>query len=351
MLRLKKWLNGMDERHEFKMKKMRLNKEKFARVFGLFTIIVIFTIFANTTIIIEEDPIVRQGIGEGKTIDNVKPSEDGNSQQKKASGEKTGNNTEMPGESMPAKLDKKNADSNKSINKDADKNNDKSTDKPNDKSADKLVKNTGKKSNQGIIRTSENRDLRQVAITFDDGPDKKYTRQILDILKDNNIKATFFCVGVNIIKNPNVLKNIAEEGHVIGNHSWSHKVLTKLSKEDILKEIVRTEKQIEELTGGYTPIFRPPYGSCNNEMIELAGARGYKCVNWSVDTKDWSGIPTDSIMKKVRKELGPGGIILLHCSGEGSAMEGTIKVLPEIIGYVRSMGYEFVTVPEMLNIK
>lgn len=188
-----------------------------------------------------------------------------------------------------------------------------------------------------------------IALSFDDGPDSTYTSQILDILNEYDIKATFFVLGERVEKYPEILKSIHENGHEVGNHSWSHKYFPKLSKEGMKKEVSMTEKIIVETIGEYSPVFRPPYGALNNPGKELISSLGYNIVNWSVDTRDWAGTPSDQMMKYVKQQLKPGGIILMHNSGNVNSLKNTVEILPTIIEWAKEQGYEFTTVSEVLD--
>lgn len=191
---------------------------------------------------------------------------------------------------------------------------------------------------------------KKVALTFDDGPDAKYTPMILDILKQNGIKATFFIVGVQASKNPNVVKRIAEEGHAIGNHTWNHPQIPKLSEEQINNQITSTDNILYSLIGYHTDLFRPPYGAMNNNNIEQVAGMGYKIIDWSVDTRDWAGTRVPQIMTYVRKEFRSGGIILQHCAGNDKNMINTINALKQMIALFKAEGYTFVTIPQLLDV-
>ena len=192
-------------------------------------------------------------------------------------------------------------------------------------------------------------DKKVVALTFDDGPESKITSQILDILDEYDIKATFFVVGQNVARNTDILKDIYNRGHEIGNHSWSHKYLPKISKKSKEDEILKTEKLLVDVLGEYTPIFRPPYGAVKAQDKQLIDSLGYKVVNWSVDTRDWAGTSNEQIMKYVKQQLRPGGIILMHNSGNTGIIKNTISILPIMIDWITEQGYEFVTVTEILD--
>jgi polysaccharide deacetylase family sporulation protein PdaB len=197
---------------------------------------------------------------------------------------------------------------------------------------------------------SGNKQKKQVALTFDDGPSKYYTDKVLDILKEYNVKATFFLIGSNVQKYPEVVKRIAEEGHQIGNHSWAHRNFKKLTNDEMRQELDMTEQVIDSAGGKMTNLFRPPYGS-NPDDLKVINAYGYNVVNWSVDTKDWSGISQPRIMSNVESRLGPGSIILMHSSGRRIAMENMLATLPRIIVLAREKGYEFATVSEVLELQ
>ncbi|MBA4495762.1 polysaccharide deacetylase family protein [Paenactinomyces guangxiensis] len=190
---------------------------------------------------------------------------------------------------------------------------------------------------------------KRVALTFDDGPDKYYTPQILDILKRERIRATFFVVGNLAQKNPDVLRRIDQEGHVIGNHSWSHPQFTKISKRGVESQLSKTNKAIRDATGKEPLLIRPPYGSINKRLEKQIGGKGYKIINWSVDTLDWKGRSSDRILLTVKKQVKPGGIILQHSSGAKGRLNGTVEALPQVITYLKKNGYEFVTVDELLH--
>lgn len=194
-------------------------------------------------------------------------------------------------------------------------------------------------------------NMNEVALTFDDGPDTIFTPKILDILKQNNIKATFFIVGTRAQAHPEIVKRILNEGHAIGNHSWDHPDLDLMSSDNVKSEIQKTDDILFSIIGYHPSIVRPPYGAANKGVIKEISSMGYKIIDWSVDTLDWAGTPTNIIMNNVKKELRPGAIILQHSSGgKRGNLSNTVAALPEIIQYLKSGGYKFVKIPELLNI-
>ncbi|SEN35144.1 polysaccharide deacetylase family protein [Lihuaxuella thermophila] len=192
--------------------------------------------------------------------------------------------------------------------------------------------------------------IKKVALTFDDGPDRYYTIQILNILKREQVPATFFVIGNMAQKYPDVLKRIDQEGHVVGNHSWNHPQLTKISAEGVNDQIFRTNEIIHRTLGKTPMLIRPPYGSVNERVERQLGSKGFKIINWSVDTLDWRGRSSKRILKTVKNQIQPGGIILQHSAGPKGKLNGTIQALPEIITYLKQNGYQFVTVDELLQV-
>lgn len=199
--------------------------------------------------------------------------------------------------------------------------------------------------------TNGPRSAKLVALTFDDAPDPRFTPAILDILAKNDVCATFFVVGARASKHPAIVKRIHQEGHIIGNHSYNHAVLSKLSLTDYSKQIWRTDAVIRNIVG-YSPHFiRPPYGELLPQQVKWSKQFGFTIVNWDVDSVDWKNNPNSaSIIKNIRRTLQPGSIILQHAGGGyGQDLSGTIHALPWLIQLLRSKGYELVTIPELLS--
>ncbi|MEG4817830.1 polysaccharide deacetylase family protein [Microcoleus sp. K5-D4] len=186
-----------------------------------------------------------------------------------------------------------------------------------------------------------------IALTFDDGPWPKTTTQILDILKENNIKATFFWVGKYLKNSPEIGQQVAAAGHAIGNHTWSHEYL-QYNEDGAAREIDRTSSLIEDLTGIQTSMFRPPGGILNNGLAAYAQKKNYAVVMWSADSFDWRTL-TESLIDNVMRQANSGGIVLMHDGGGNRTR--TVKALPDIIAKLRKEGYSFVTVPELLQMQ
>lgn len=179
-----------------------------------------------------------------------------------------------------------------------------------------------------------------IALTFDDGPTKKYTTAILDALKEYQASATFFVLGSRANDFPDILQRMVLEGNEIGNHTFSHKQLTTLSKENVEEEISATQESIHGVTNKYPSLIRPPYGSKNDTVMQCAN--GKKIVTWSLDTEDWKSRNTETIVNKVLKEVQDGDIILMH-DLYASTAEAAIILIPKL----QDMGYQLVTVSEL----
>lgn len=186
---------------------------------------------------------------------------------------------------------------------------------------------------------------KRVALTFDDGPDSKYTPQLLQVLEQEQVVATFFVVGERVNHYPDVIKNIARQGHLIANHSFSHVDFEYLSNEDIIeKELDPTSKAVEKHTGYYPLIMRPPYGALRQDSVNFLRDEGWTIVRWSLDTFDWDykRNKPDQIIKRVLDLHHPNAIVLMHCNNKA-----TVDVLPSLIRTFRDLEYDFVTVADL----
>ncbi len=188
---------------------------------------------------------------------------------------------------------------------------------------------------------------RMIALTFDDGPHGKYTDEILDILGEYGIKATFFVVGVCAEKYPQIIAREIAEGHEIGNHTYSHIHINGASDRVIAGEIDKTEQLIFESSGYSTTLFRPPEGVCNDTVRSVAKNMNYSLVLWTVDTRDWIPSSKESIINTVMNEVDGGEIILMH--DYVAKNSNTPDALRVIIPKLLDMGYTFVTVSELIK--
>ncbi|GAC1467701.1 MAG: hypothetical protein NVS2B14_13750 [Chamaesiphon sp.] len=187
-----------------------------------------------------------------------------------------------------------------------------------------------------------------IALTFDDGPWPRSTEQVLSILKQHNIKATFFLIGQNVKNYPQLAIKDVAEGHVIANHTWSHSY-SHFSPDGAAREIEDTAALIYKTTGVTTTIFRPPGGLLHNGPADYAKKQKYFISLWSADSRDWQGVTVPKLIDNVLKEAHPGGIVLMHDGGGNRSH--TVEALPTIIAKLKNRGYSFVTVPELLDLE
>ena len=190
-------------------------------------------------------------------------------------------------------------------------------------------------------------DEKLIALTFDDGPHKKYTSEILDILDEYSIKATFFVVGVCAEKYPEIIAREIASGHEIGNHTYSHLHLRNANISEIAGEIDKTEQLLMENNGYSTTLFRPPEGVCNDTVRAVAKNMNYSLVLWTVDTRDWVPSSCESIVNSVLSSVDGGEIILMHdyVVGKSNTPDALRIIIPKLI----EEGYRFVTVSELLK--
>jgi peptidoglycan-N-acetylglucosamine deacetylase len=208
-----------------------------------------------------------------------------------------------------------------------------------------------------LVRRTGSTEDKKIVLSFDDGPDPKYTPRILDILNREKISATFFMLGRKAKENPEIVRRIYNEGHEIGNHTFSHPHLDQITHFRANMELDYTRRAIENVTGHSTILFRAPY-SYNNEPDSLgelmpfllAREHQYLSVGESIDPRDWEkGVTTDSIIQRLANQKMWGNIVLLHDAGGDRT--ATIEALPKIIEHYRKNGYEFVTVAGLLGKK
>lgn len=193
-------------------------------------------------------------------------------------------------------------------------------------------------------KPSSNGSGGKVALTFDDGPGT-YTPQILAVLKEYGVKATFFEIGENAVAHPDYVKQIIAEGHVIGDHTYTHPDLTKLSYDAQMDEINKTKTTIEGIVSTNVHFFRPPYGSYNSDTDKVMSALSMERILWNVDPRDWSGVSSDAIVQNVLANTKSGSIVLMH-DGVANSKE-TVKALPQIIDGLRAKGFNLITIPEL----
>ncbi len=192
-----------------------------------------------------------------------------------------------------------------------------------------------------------NQSIPEVALTFDDGPNPYYTQQVLAVLQQYGIKATFFCIGRQVAQYPSLVKQEYAAGNVIGNHTWSHANLTQLSSDTILTQINTTSDAIQQAIGVRPTFFRPPYGVINTNVLTQANQLGLTTIVWNDEARDWTTPGISVISSRILGLAGNGAIILLHDGGGNRSQ--TVAALPTIITSLQQQGYTFVTLPQMVH--
>ena len=189
-------------------------------------------------------------------------------------------------------------------------------------------------------------DEPKVSVSFDAAWGADDTDELLRILKENNVKATFFLCGYWVEKYPDEVKKIAEAGHDLGNHSATHPHMSQLTAEQITDELQKCHQNVKDLTGIEMNLFRPPFGEYDNEVIETAAVNGYHTIQWDIDSLDWKEQGAQAEINQVlnHKHLGNGSIILFH-----NDAKYTPKVLETILKGLKEKGYEIVPVSELIH--
>ena len=187
-------------------------------------------------------------------------------------------------------------------------------------------------------------DGRFIAMTFDDGPSEKLTPELLDILAQHHIHATFFVIGRNVVEHPEILLRAVREGHEIGNHSWSHPAFGKMRDESVRAELRKTDDAIRAAIGVRPVLMRPPYGSITARQKKWINSEfGYRIILWDVDPLDWKRPGPAVVTSRIVRETRPGSIILSH-----DIHPGTITAMPDTLDHLQAKGFKFVTVSELI---
>ena len=186
-------------------------------------------------------------------------------------------------------------------------------------------------------------EQKKVAISFDCAWGVDYTDSLLDSMQKENVKCTFFAVEFWVKKHPDYVEKIFKAGHEIGTHSATHPYMSKLDKNSVIKELTTSCQAIENITNKKVELFRPPYGDYNDNLIQTATELGLYTIQWDVDSLDWKNLSAQEIIKKVVSKVKNGSIVLFHNQGLHTA-----KALPTIIKELKSQGYEFVSIGQLI---
>ncbi len=195
--------------------------------------------------------------------------------------------------------------------------------------------------------------VKMVALTFDDGPSPEWTPKILEVLKENNVKATFFMLGKHVKAYPQIARMVVKQGSEVGNHTYNHMVIFNSGAVKLENEIRDTEKAIKEATGVTPVLMRPPKGWVTDKDKKLINKLGYETILWSLNSKDWVSFDDKYIVKFLMGRIKPGDIILFHDSGgvfatEGGDRQETIKAVKTLVEKLKAKGFIVTTVSELL---
>ncbi len=183
-------------------------------------------------------------------------------------------------------------------------------------------------------------EAKKIALTFDDGPNEKYTLPLLEGLRERGVKATFFLLGQEVTENPEIAKRIAQDGHMIGNHSFYHEDLCEMADDEAVIQVGRTNEVIYEVTGQYPQLLRPPFGRAPQDLVFEPPMVE---VLWTIDSRDWELSDVGTIMQNVLPEAEENAIILMHDSSQSS-----VQAALAIVDSLKERGYSFVTLDEIL---
>ena len=194
------------------------------------------------------------------------------------------------------------------------------------------------------------RGSKQIALTYDDGPNDPHTLKLLDVLAKHGVRATFFMIGRYVRQRPDIARAVAQAGHVIGNHTFTHPLLIFKSAAQTRTELLDCRSALQDAVGGHSNLFRPPFGGRRPATLRIARELGLETVMWNVTGYDWSAPPAAVIEKKVEHQTRGGDVILLHDGGHralGAERAQTVIATDNLIRRYRDQGYAFVTVEEM----
>jgi peptidoglycan-N-acetylglucosamine deacetylase len=198
------------------------------------------------------------------------------------------------------------------------------------------------------------RGTKQLALTYDDGPNDPHTMRLLEILAKHNVLATFFLIGRYVKQRPDLAREIAEAGHIIGNHTFTHPLLTLETAGNVRKQLSDCRSALQDAVGEHSNLFRPPFGGRRPAVLRIARELGLEPIMWNVTGYDWTAPPAAEIEKKVSRQIRGGNVILLHDGGHkemGADRSQTVLATDHLISRYKSEGYEFVTIQQMMEQK
>jgi len=204
----------------------------------------------------------------------------------------------------------------------------------------------------GRTFTSLARGTKQLALTYDDGPNDPHTMRVLEVLARHNVRATFFLIGRYVQQRPEIVREVVKAGHVIGNHTFTHPLLTFKSSAEVRKELTDCRSAIQDAVGKHSSLFRPPFGGRRPAVLRIARELGLEPIMWNVTGYDWNAPAATVIEKKVSSQIRGGDVILLHDGGHkqmGADRSQTVLATDHLITRYKSEGYDFATIQQMLE--
>ena len=196
------------------------------------------------------------------------------------------------------------------------------------------------------------RGNKQLALTYDDGPNDPHTFRLLEILAKHNVQATFFLIGRYVKQRPDIVRELAKAGHVIGNHTFTHPLLTLKSAREIRNELQTCHTAIQDAAGDHSNLFRPPFGGRRPAVLRIARELGLEPVMWNVTGYDWNAPPAEVIERKVSRRISGGNVILLHDGGHlqmGADRSQTVIATDRLLTRYKAEGYSYKTIAEMMS--
>jgi peptidoglycan/xylan/chitin deacetylase (PgdA/CDA1 family) len=203
----------------------------------------------------------------------------------------------------------------------------------------------------GHTFTGLGRGSKQLALTYDDGPNDPHTQRLLEVLARHNVHATFFLIGRYVKQRPDIVREIVKAGHTVGNHTFTHPLLMFKSVQELRSQLENCDRALTDAAGEHSNLFRPPFGGRRPAVLRIARGMGLEPIMWNVTGYDWNATSAEQVERKVVSQVRGGNVILLHDGGHrdfGADRSSTIAATDRLISRYLAEGYEFVTIPEMM---
>lgn len=204
----------------------------------------------------------------------------------------------------------------------------------------------------GRAFTGLGRGSKQLALTYDDGPNDPHTQHLLDVLARHEVHATFFLIGHYVQQRPEIVRELVKAGHVVGNHTFTHPLLIFKSAREVRSQLENCNRALTDAVGEHSNLFRPPFGGRRPAVLRMARGMGFEPIMWNVTGYDWNATSAEQIERKVTRQVRGGDVVLLHDGGHrdfGADRSYTVTATDRLISRYKSEGYEFVTIPEMMR--